>query len=616
MGHLGGGFNEELVSGGGHDGGHDAGDPPDALAEPAQNGDTASSFSRGFWGSDREQGLFDSPARARRDVFAPGEPAATEPGGGRPPSLAAGSHLGAWPESGRVRAEASAVAGNGDPLERVGSRWWDEPARAAATSSGGPGAGGGAARGGTFFDNPPPASTASDSGFWGDAAPPGDEQLRSQSGPSSAISGPEADPDADPAYVSTGQRGRDDSGSTPLPHWTEPPSGEVPRILADDPAAPEADELNAWSSLSSGPRWRDQPNDWDESDFHEAIAEDDDTQVGALRGGPPPSAEEDLFAFEEAPAHRERAPRLPRPARSRAQTPEPDAPARYDVGAAVGPGRSQSSTDLPTRVITGLIAAGVALIAAVIGPNALVVLVTVAVTMAAAEMFQALRSRGYQPATLLGLAATASLMAGAAWRGEAAFALVLALYTVFCLLWYLAGVVTARPTLNIAVSLMTFLYVGFLGSFAVLLLKVPIVADNRLLPRDSGIGILLGAVIATAAYDIGAFFVGRSMGRTPLAPSISPNKTVEGTVGATLVTFLACIVIVGAIHPWDKGKAFWLALVVSAAAPLGDLCESMIKRDLGVKDMGTILPGHGGVLDRIDALLFVVPATWYLWHLF
>jgi phosphatidate cytidylyltransferase len=71
-------------------------------------------------------------------------------------------------------------------------------------------------------------------------------------------------------------------------------------------------------------------------------------------------------------------------------------------------------------------------------------------------------------------------------------------------------------------------------------------------------------------------------------------------------------VIVRFIDPWDGGKAFWLAVVVAVAAPLGDLCESMIKRDLDVKDMGHLLRGHGGVLDRIDGLLFVMPATYYL----
>ncbi|HEX2119592.1 MAG TPA: phosphatidate cytidylyltransferase, partial [Acidimicrobiales bacterium] len=170
-------------------------------------------------------------------------------------------------------------------------------------------------------------------------------------------------------------------------------------------------------------------------------------------------------------------------------------------------------------------------------------------------------------------------------------------------LWYLAGVVRAKPTMNIAVTLFAFVYVGFLGAFASLFLRVP---DER------GVGLLLGAVIATAAHDIGAYVVGKYMGKTPLAPELSPNKTFEGLVGGVLASVAISLLIVSQIGPWDAGKAFWLGVVVAIAAPLGDLCESMIKRDLGVKDMGKLLPGPGGVLDRVDALLFVIPATYYL----
>ena len=82
----------------------------------------------------------------------------------------------------------------------------------------------------------------------------------------------------------------------------------------------------------------------------------------------------------------------------------------------------------------------------------------------------------------------------------------------------------------------------------------------------------------------------------------------------TVITFAVTLIvqIVFKMHPWTFGRAFWLAAVVCVAAPLGDLAESMIKRDLGVKDMGRIMPGHGGVLDRIDGLLFVAPAAYYL----
>ncbi|MDP9440816.1 MAG: phosphatidate cytidylyltransferase, partial [Actinomycetota bacterium] len=171
------------------------------------------------------------------------------------------------------------------------------------------------------------------------------------------------------------------------------------------------------------------------------------------------------------------------------------------------------------------------------------------------------------------------------------------------MLWYLFGVVRARPAVNLGITLLGLLWVGFLGSFASLMLRYP----NR-----EGVAFLLGTVLAVVANDVGALFVGRQFGNTPLAHEISPNKTVEGFVGGLLLTLLVCAVLVRGISPWTLGSALALAVVVSLVGPAGDLCESMVKRDLGLKDMGTVLPGHGGVLDRFDALLFVLPAVYYL----
>ena len=413
----------------------------------------------------------------------------------------------------------------------------------------------------------------------------------------------------------------DDSGAMSLPHWTEPPTGEVPRILGDAaPAGTPApdDELGAWSALSSSPRWRDQPADWDEADFSDTVLDDRDARVGALRDQPD-SDDGDLFAFDDVvspsppPAQagargRGTATQVRPPARrGRPGGGPPRGPAPGEgPGGPGGPmgGGGGGGSDISTRVVTGLIAAGVVLAAGAIGPAALVLLVLAAITMAAAELFQSLRTRGYQPATLLGLVASASMVLAAYNYGLVAFPLVLTLVVIFSFLWYLTGVVHAKPTMNIAVTVFAFVYVGFLGSFAALLLTHP-----------DGIGLLFGAVIATATHDIGAYVVGKYMGKTPLAPELSPNKTFEGLVGGVLASVFFSLVIVSQIHPWDAGKAFWLGVVVAIAAPLGDLCESMIKRDLGVKDMGKLLPGHGGVLDRVDALLFVIPATYYLWLL-
>jgi phosphatidate cytidylyltransferase len=241
-----------------------------------------------------------------------------------------------------------------------------------------------------------------------------------------------------------------------------------------------------------------------------------------------------------------------------------------------------------------------------LGSLTALILVLAVVTPAAAELFGALRRGGYRPATLVGLVATVGLIIGAYMKGEAAIPLVLSLVVIFTLLWYLVGVVRARPTINVGVTLLGFMWVGFLGSFAALLL------DPRMFPNRHGVALLLGAAVTVVGYDIGSFLVGARFGRHRLAPSISPYKTWEGLVGGTIASVLIGALVVSQISPWTTARGIALGLVVAVVAPLGDLCESLIKRDIGIKDIGWVLPGHGGVLDRVDALLFVVPAAYYL----
>lgn len=384
-----------------------------------------------------------------------------------------------------------------------------------------------------------------------------------------------------------------------MPHWTEPASGEVPRIFDPDPADGSPDDLDAWSGISaSAPRWRDQDSDWDNAGFDDvASLADDELRLGALDEGR--TEHSDLFSFDEPePVELE----LERPSpvttsiRTR-QAPPPEGAQRRPGG---------GSRDMRMAVAIGAAMAAAALIVFKAGPKPALVLVTAVVTLAAAEAYDVLRRAGYRPATLPGLIAVVSLMIATYSDGLTAIPLVMAFTVVVTFLWYLLGVVRARPTVNVAVTLFVFVWIGFLGSFAALLLALP----NR-----EGVAFLLGAVVATAAYDIGGLFFGSQMGSRPLAPEISPNKTVEGLVGGMASAVFVTTILIGVlpgVHPWTGGKALALGLVVAVVAPLGDLCESMLKRDLGVKDMGTLLPGHGGVLDRFDALLFVLPATYYL----
>ncbi|MFI5045712.1 MAG: phosphatidate cytidylyltransferase [Acidimicrobiia bacterium] len=396
------------------------------------------------------------------------------------------------------------------------------------------------------------------------------------------------------------------SGPIPLPHWTEPPTGEVPQIGGDD-LAPDTDE-DAWGAA---PRFRAEGGGgWDDGDFgSDEGLHDDTTALGALVDLPEVD-EDEVFAAEvqarRAPERRTRTGTRPsRSARTaaRADTPGGVYPGTDDLGA---PARSAPARgdDLATRVVTGIVLAAVGLLCFALGNAATAVLVTVIVTAAGFELYEGFRRAGFQPATLIGLLGCVSIVGVAYNYGERAFGLVTALVVVFSMLWYLAKVVHARPMVNIAVTVLGYAYVGVLGGFAGVMLVAP-----------NGVGMIIGLVVCAIGYDIAGYVVGSRMGRRSLAPEWSPNKTLEG-----LFAGMAASVVLGAIvggvlgiTPWNSfSHGLLLGIVVAIFAPLGDLCESMLKRDLGLKDFGTVLPGHGGVLDRFDAMLFCLPAVYYL----
>ena len=286
----------------------------------------------------------------------------------------------------------------------------------------------------------------------------------------------------------------------------------------------------------------------------------------------------------------------------------PEATGGHPPAPSAEPGRERpeapSSTGL--RIGTGVAVGLVALVAFKLGTVTALLLALVVVTCAAGEVFAVLRRAGWRPATLLGLVGTVTLMVGAYTKGIAALPLVMVLIVAFTLFWFLFGVERGSPVAGTAATLLVVGWVGLFGSFAGLLLSPSTFPDRH------GIAFLLGAIIATVANDVGALVIGRWVGDHPLSPTVSPNKTWEGLAGGALASILVSTIVVGVISPWSPSNAALLGVVVAVVAPLGDLSESLLKRDLRLKDMGTLLPGHGGVLDRVDALIFVLPATYYL----
>jgi phosphatidate cytidylyltransferase len=449
-----------------------------------------------------------------------------------------------------------------------------------------------------------------------------------------------------------------------MPHWTDPPTGQVPAVL--DRRSDEDNTETQWSAAGdTGPAWREHSHEWDDSTFDPSLLADDDTRVGALEETPveerrpwefddltAAAAEEDTWEAEhDAPgategwvSEEEEDGDEPVPAGPVVitSTPEPSpgpgpgpevaergvasissSPLRAprDLPGSPPPPRGPvtrrsvlpsgtkdegTGRNLPVAIATGVVIVLVALACFKIGTVATLVLATVVVTLSAAECYAALRRGGRRPATLLGLVATVAVMVAAYAKGLPALPLVLVLVVITSMVWHLVGVERGSTVEGVASTLLGFVWVGFLGSFAALLL-----APGEF-PHRHGIAFFLGAIVATIGADVGALAIGSWLGRHHLAPLVSPNKTWEGFIGGAVVTIALSAAVTGQVHPWTVPKAALLGLVVAIVAPIGDLCESLIKRDLGLKDMGSILPGHGGVLDRVDGLLFVLPTTFYL----
>jgi phosphatidate cytidylyltransferase len=382
----------------------------------------------------------------------------------------------------------------------------------------------------------------------------------------------------------------------PLPHWTEPATGAVPAIFADDSDTP-ADELDAWATVTGAqPRFRAEGSDWAASDFADDLSGEHE-KLGALSNDGPVDEEEsfarDLAARRRRP--RERAARTAtarRPGRVRApvsNAPEPD------LGDLAPP------RDLPTAILTGAAVAVIAVVCFTQGRNWTVVLAMLVIGVATLELASSLHKRGLRPANLVVLVASTLMPLAAKNYGTAAYPVFFGLVVIVSLLWFLWEITPGRPLPGVASTVLVFAYIGGLGGFAGLLLA-----------SHNGVRLLLGVALCVIAYDVFGFFVGSQFGHTAVAPRISPNKTVEGTVAGMIAAVIVGAAIVGQFSPWTPGKGAVLGVLVAGGAFIGDLSESMLKRDLGLKDLGSLLPGHGGVLDRFDSLLFCLPIAYYL----
>lgn len=455
-----------------------------------------------------------------------------------------------------------------------------------------------------------------------------------------------------------------------LSHWSESAPQEVPHMSPHDPY--EGDEADTWSAFGgAGPRWRDDEPGGDRpprpsqqggqpgeplvfDDYQEPSAGRSVFDAGGAPGPPAPGPgaqgyrhdtyEDDYrdrgytdqgytdqgymdrgypgrsygdqgysdrvtgtrfdTSYDDSYADDSYTATAP-PVQPYEPPPEPPGSARARPKAArrqPAPRRSEGGDrDMSKAMLVGGGLIVVALALFQIDPLAVALLVTALLGVASLEYFTATQRAGFDPLMPVGVAATVVMPLTAFYYGEQALPLVLVLAIAVCLVWYLVGAGGERPMANVGATLLGIVWIGLLGAFAGLLLDAP-----------NGEALLVAAIVPTIGYDVGALFVGRSAGSRPLSPA-SPNKTLEGLAGGIVLAVVAGALLgVIGLHPFAFSDGLMIGVVAALVVPLGDLSESLLKRDLGIKDMGSVLPGHGGVLDRFDGLLFALPAIWYL----
>jgi phosphatidate cytidylyltransferase len=379
--------------------------------------------------------------------------------------------------------------------------------------------------------------------------------------------------------------------TTAVPSWSAADTGEVTRPRRND-------DTGVWSALSS--------DDEDDPFLGEEFPVAPTTAAPRRRSETPPASE----VWAEVDASR------PSPGRSSGRArgtgrsvgsgrPAARSPRPGATGPAVG---SKLGRDMPTAVGMGLAIAALFVLLEVLGkPWMMAALVTLVMSLGAVEFFEKTTERGYRPPAVIGIAAIAAAPLAAYAFGEQGVVLVLALAFIgTALSFVLAPGLDSGPMPNMAVTSLGVVYLGLLGSFGGLILAGG-GGGHR-----AGTDTLFLVAVGVVASDVGALFVGAAIGRTPLRAWISPNKTLEGFIGGLLGSLVAVSLVATRNGTWNgKVNVAVLGLGIGLLAPLGDLTESMFKRNLDIKDFGTVVRGHGGVLDRFDGFLFALPFAYY-----
>ena len=261
-----------------------------------------------------------------------------------------------------------------------------------------------------------------------------------------------------------------------------------------------------------------------------------------------------------------------------------------------------------TRMLTGFIMGTVTMCSIMMGGVALLLLVMGIIFLASKEYVKILEHKGFYPSLKI-ILLSEIILAAIMFAGRTEYvAGALTLCTFGAFLWVLFR--GRQPYIaNVATTILGFVYCGYFPLHLLLLRNINSPEYN------DGLGFVVMMFTAILMTDVGCYYAGTKFGKHKLAPVISPNKTIEGSVGGIIGAIIGAMIVGLFIStlfaPIKWYVSFFAGLFCTIFAQIGDLCESLIKRDAGVKDSGNSLPGHGGFLDRADSFIFTIPVMYY-----
>ncbi len=276
--------------------------------------------------------------------------------------------------------------------------------------------------------------------------------------------------------------------------------------------------------------------------------------------------------------------------------------------------RSSNSGSALKRIIISIIFLPCMLIIARRGGIYFLIMVEIVILAGIWEFYRMVEQKGLKPFKFIGMAAGLLIPVLYFFRSQDSVNVLLSVVFIVITAAELCRKSIENPIYHISVNMMGVIYVGWLGSHLMLLRELPVIKG---MDYSDGFLFVVLVFILTWAYDTGAYAVGKIIGKHRLVPGISPGKTIEGTVGGVALALIAVLIarkyFLTFLNPWQAG---FLAVLASVVGQLGDLAESLIKRDVKVKDSSMAIPGHGGILDRFDSMLFNAPVIYYLLRYF